>query len=204
MGNKNQNLSCCIKVLIAVGLIVVIAMCFCPCLLKNEIFDALLFFVTALSVNHAYHQYSDYKERDKYDRLSRLNERYATDKNITSVIESILACYNDDDKCFDIEQFCSRRPRESEIHQREMFLRFFEELAYATKTSSLDKKDVCYYFSYYAIVASLMGEKFIEDYNGGCWKKFQGFTEEMREIAKANKYFKMSYEENPPKIKLQG
>lgn len=155
MENRNQPLSYWIIFIMAAGFVAIV-MCHCPCL-KGKIFDALLFLATVFSVILAYQQYVEYKEREKYDRLSRLNERYATDKNITSVIESIQACYNDNDKSFDVEQF-RYNPGVSKIHQREMFLRFFEELHYAIKVGSLNKEDVCYYFSYYAIVASLMGK----------------------------------------------
>lgn len=59
----------------------------------------------------------------------------------------------------------------------------------------LNEEDVCYFFSYYAIVAYLMKDKFIEDYNDKSWERFRQFAEKMQNTAKTKGYFKFKVDE---------
>lgn len=169
---------------------------FFPCF-REQIFEALSSFVAIAAALTGYIQYRNYKEREKYDKLSRLSERFASDKNIQKVMESLLKCYNEDSKCFCINDF-----KHEQTSDKEMFLRFFEELQYAIDTSSLDEDIVCYYFSYYAVLANLMGKNFVEDYDSGSWTKFIEFAENMKKIADKKKYFhiEISNDNNGDKI----
>lgn len=201
MENKNQNDFCYWMIPITSVCIVILIVCHCPCL-KDKLLEVLTFIVALVSAIVAYKQYDDYKKREKYGRLSRLNERYATDTNITRVVQSILHCYNDDRNYFDVNQF-NNTPCANETHKREMFLRFFEELSYAIETGSLNEDKVCYFFSYYAIVANLMKDKFFKDYNDKSWERFREFAEKMQNTAKTKGYFKFNVDETNNTISPQ-
>lgn len=179
----------------------------------SDIFDAITCYVAIVSAIYAFYQYYNYKEREKYEKLSRLSERFASDKNIKSVMKSLIACYNEKDgkSFFNVKTFEELTPKKNNspetpcekiIYERELFLRFFEEIQYALDTGSLDKEVVCYYFSYYAVVASLMGKIFVEDYNDITWQEFRTFADNMAEIAKHEGYFNLEPDNknNPTKI----
>lgn len=184
-----------------------------PLINTDQLFDTITCYVAIVSAIYALYQYYNYTEREKYEKLSRLSERFASDKNIKRVVKSLIACYNEEygKKFFNISTFEESTPKKNEtdkipsekvIFERELFLRFFEEIQYALDTGSLDKEIVCYYFAYYAVVASLIGEKFVEDYNDITWKEFRIFADDMAKIAKKEGYFSLEPDNktNPTKI----
>ena len=88
------------------------------------IISVLTFFISIYALNITKDEYDKHVERRKSDTLSKLSERYATDKNIESVVKELLACYDDESGTY----LKSRLNTEDSIYSRELFFRFFDEL----------------------------------------------------------------------------
>ena len=76
----------------------------------------------------------------------------------------------------------NQRMNVKDMYQREMFLRFFEELESYIEGDSLNKNVIRNTFAYYALQAASLQEDFVEDYNNGNWILFKKFVEEMKKI----------------------
>ena len=89
------------------------------------------------------------------------------------------------------------RDEDVSINDKEMFLRFFEELSYAIKERSIREERACYYFGYYAVIAYLMGKDFVSDLeNRGVWSEFEEFAENMNDIAGYKGYYHLEKQGN--------
>ena len=97
-------------------------------------------------------EYENHKAEQRIKLLCEYNQRYSTDRNIESVVTWMLkiAQVDRDGKIVganpDRTFIC--RP---EVHQKEMFMRFFEELYLHIKSGNIKREDACKLFSYYAI-----------------------------------------------------
>lgn len=145
--------------------------------------DALLIIITGYAFLYAMKEYKLHQKREKAETLARFNERYSNDKNIEAVVLLLMrieegitpdkAEQNEDDMKLN--------------YQKEMFLRFFEELQIAIEAGALDKKLVYDIFAFYALKAFEMGEEFYEELtpkqteetNNGNWYQFRKFITEM-------------------------
>ena len=109
-------------------------------------------FATFLALLFAAYEYYLHKKNNQYEAYSKLNERYCNDSSVQKVLGAMVESYSDDAFSIDIfNQNC--RNKDVSINDKEMFLRFFEELNYAIKKKSIRKEEACYYFGYYAVVA---------------------------------------------------
>lgn len=126
---------------------------YCPSYIDNlsAIADVGIFIATLFATLYAVVQYHYHKKEHRINLLGEYNKRYATDKNIQEVITWMLkvAIVNDDGEIVNAEPYrCYCKPS---IHEKEMFMRFFEELYLHIENGSMDKRQVCKLFSYYAI-----------------------------------------------------
>ena len=126
-------------------------------------------------------EYLAYKERERANTLVLFNERYSNDKNIKEVVEYLIM----------YEDYKTKRgllyPSPSpSVYQKEIFLRFFEELQIAIEAKSLSKNIVYDMFAHYALVAD-KHKYFVSDYNNNCWHRFHSFIKEMK-IIEGQKY----------------
>lgn len=116
-------------------------------------------------------EYREYRRREKTECLSKYNERYTTDPYVKNVVTYLINSSN------------NNHPDIPPLHEREMFLRFFEELMIAIETNVLDRRIVKNMFSYYAedyaSRSDLMKEHEPED-----WTRFICFVEIMKNTPK--------------------
>lgn len=104
--------------------------------------------------------------------------------------EAYYKKYDDDIKEYNnnIEIYYCRIKRENKDklipipseNDKELFLRFFEEIEYSIEQKALERKAVKDLFFYYAGIAYDMGSAFIEDFDKNHWNRFKKFVREMR------------------------
>lgn len=119
---------------------------------------------------YAKKEYELQKRIKESETLSAYNQRYSTDQHISNVICSFYKKTRD----------CSKL----ELNDKEMFLRFFEELQLTIERGGLSKEIVYDMFAYYAIKVADKGEEFVKDYNTENWRRFRLFAESMKAIEK--------------------
>ena len=153
-------------------------------------------FVTALALIFAFIEYRLHKKTTQYDTYSKMNERYCNDKAIQKVLNCMLNSY--EGEVLNIGKFkYVSMVKNLSVNDKEMFLRFFEELNYAVEKKSIKKEKACYFFGYYAIVAYLMGNDFVSDLTDkGMWSGFKELAIDMKEIAEYNGYYRLVREGN--------
>ena len=151
---------------------------------------------TFLALLFAAYEYYLHKKNNQYNAYSKLNERYCNSSSIQKVLGAMVESYSKGEFSIDIfNQNC--RDEDVSINDKEMFLRFFEELNYAIKKKSIRKEEACYYFGYYAVVAYLMGENFVSELeNEGIWGEFKEFANNMNDIAFYKEYYHLEKQEN--------
>lgn len=110
------------------------------------------FFVTIFSAIYAYLQYKRYKEEQVVKLLGEYNQRYSTDNNIKTVVSWMLKIAIVDEKGEIKGADPDRSFFKPGIYEKEMFMRFFEELYLHIKNGSVEKRRACLLFSYYPIM----------------------------------------------------
>ena len=153
-------------------------------------------FATFLALLFAAYEYYIHKKNNQYEAYSKMNERYCNNSSIQRVLEAMVDSYSG---CtFRIDKFGQNcENKHVSINDKEMFLRFFEELNYAIKKRSIHKEEACYYFGYYAVIAYLMGKDFVSELeNEGIWGEFREFAENMNDIAGYNGYYRLEKQGN--------
>lgn len=153
-------------------------------------------FATFLALLFAAYEYYIHKKNNQYEAYSKMNERYCNNSSIQKVLGTMVESYSKGEFSIDIfNQNC--RNKNVSINDKEMFLRFFEELSYAIKERSIHEERACYYFGYYAVVAYLMGKNFVSDLeNGGVWSEFEEFAANMNDIAGYKGYYHLEKKGN--------
>ena len=153
-------------------------------------------FATFLALLFAAYEYYLHKKNNQYGAYSKLNEKYCKNNSIQKVMVTMKESY--DGKSFCIASFSNNCGiNQVNDYDKEMFLRFFEELNYAIKKKSIRKEEACYYFGYYAVVAYLMGKDFVSELeNEGIWGEFNEFAENMNDIAGYNGYYHLEKKGN--------
>lgn len=109
----------------------------------GTIADYLMLIMTIITIVLATKEYRSAKQREKYAVFSEYSKRYSEDENIKATSEFIIA-YLNGEKLPDLT-----------INQKEMFLRFFEELEMQIEKGRMDKEVVEDFFVYYAVAAAM-------------------------------------------------
>lgn len=87
---------------------------------------------TFLALLFAAYEYYLHKKNNQYEAYSKLNERYCNDSSIQKVMVTMTESYDGKSFCIDIfNNICGINQLND--YDKEMFLRFFEELNYAIK-----------------------------------------------------------------------
>ena len=137
-------------------------------------------------------EYLLHKKSEKANTLARYNERYSTNEVLKNVVEYLWKIEDkkesykkrNNEKSYkevknEIERYFKNNTKSNfkipTEHEKELFLRFFEEIQFSIEEGALDKKQVYELFYYYAKIANDMGEDFVEDYNKDVWRKFRAF-----------------------------
>lgn len=106
---------------------------------------------TCFAALFAVNEYQNHKEEQRIGLLGEYNQRYSTDKNIQKVVRWMLKVAIVDESGEIVGANPDRSVCKPDVHEKEMFMRFFEELYLHIKTGSVDKRQACLFFSYYAI-----------------------------------------------------
>lgn len=111
-------------------------------------------------------EYFRRRRQAMYGVLSEYNHRYANDKNIEAVSKYLIGYLEGKED--------SRPPS---IYEKEMFLRFFEELQYQIDKGRIKKECVENFFVYYAVAAAMVPEFVqgmeLENDNYDIWKYYR-------------------------------
>ena len=169
------------------------------CSFTIEVLTLLISIVMAVLAGWAFvytkREYGLHLAKEQADTLSRYNERYSSDENIAEVVKYLLEKEDvkkkSKDKC-DSQKQDDNPPPKVEIKipstfQKEMFLRFFEELQYTIEQKTIDEQLAYDMFAHYAIKAFDESKNFVDDLNDDCWKRFRLFAKRMKKIKKVRK-----------------
>lgn len=111
-------------------------------------------------------EYFRRRKHAMYEVLSEYNDRYANDKNIEVVSKYLIGYLEGKED--------SRPPT---IYEKEMFLRFFEELQYQIDKGRIKKECVENFFVYYAVAAAMVPDFVhgmeLENGNSEIWKYYR-------------------------------
>lgn len=110
-----------------------------------------VFTLTIIAIIFSAYEYYGHKKREKLSVFSEYSKRYAEDPNIKCV------------SVFLIEYFENTGTKVAvpTIYQKEMFLRYFEELELLIEKGKMDEDDIADFFVYYAVAAAFC-QPFIE------------------------------------------
>lgn len=137
--------------------------------------------ISYMALSYARKEYEAHKQKEESEALSSFNERYCTDEYIANVLNFLI----DLSKCKElhgVETCLITENNPPSVNDKEMFMRFFEELQYAIEQKRLSKQIVYDMFAYYALEVDKMGEKFVEDYHHSSWIRFRRFVKEMKQV----------------------
>lgn len=119
-------------------------------------------------------QYRKYVEQNKHAVMAEYNQRYNDDKNIEAVVKYLI-------------RFLENKETENEkdskaltIYQKEMFMRFFEELQLQVENNRIGEGKIEDFFAYYAVAACMCpdfveGTELIGD-DDLVWERFRTFV----------------------------
>lgn len=150
--------------LVVVGFVILLILnCYFECPGLSSFPNWIMAIAAVSAFCYSLQEYKEYKRREKMETFSEYSARYSKDENIQKVVEYLIAYLENGN----IEKY------PISIYNKEMFLRFFEELQYQMDKDRIDKEDVEDFFVYYAVAAA-MCEPFIQGTelaNGGEAKK---------------------------------
>lgn len=120
-------------------------------------------------------EYCNHKRRERANVLSRYNERYSESESIKRVIKHINAiAYRD---CDSLES-----NDDPGTFDKEMFMRFFEELEYSIQADNINKKEVRDMFGFYPLLATERKGYLYNDDEKENWRMFCKFVKRMKGI----------------------
>ena len=171
---------------------------------KNEILDycsfavelltflasVLSLLISIIAIFYVIKEYKLHKQVEMANTLAKYNERYCTDEHIERTLRFLVKYYDikkdDKYKHYSDKEILSMAKKKdtSSCIDKEIFLRFFEELQYSITQGALDKDVVYDMFAFYAIVAYELDTNFVDDFNGECWCTFKNFAKSMIQIRK--------------------
>ena len=177
-----------ISALIITGIVVICALfsafqihlgCFEDCTnALSAISNVGILVTSVIAVIYAVVEHQNHKDEEKTKILCEYNYRYSTDKNISKVVRWILkvAKTDKDGVIIDIDlEMSSTRP---DIYDKEIFMRFFEELQTMIDEGLMNPKDASNMFGFYAKqfhkYSKLRTD--ITDYDTDLWEKFRKFA----------------------------
>lgn len=120
-------------------------------------------------------QYDRHVKEKKTELLCSYNKRYATDVNIEKVVRWIIANLDENGKLRENDP-CEKNDIPG-IYEKELFMRFFEEMYLQTSQGKINKEDTIRLFSYYALMFD-KHDRFhsdITDYDSDDWHYYHKF-----------------------------
>ena len=141
-------------------------------------------------------EYRKHKKRERVNNLTQLSVRYTNDPEINAVVKYLEALEDNKENQIGLPN----------IHQIEMYMRFFEEICCLIKSKALKRNVVYYMFGNYVIIFADNKDKWPPElgYDKGYWQLFREFVEMMREARKLLYPYRNSKNEiNEYKIKVK-
>lgn len=111
-----------------------------------------VFCATLCATLYAIKQYNDHKKEHRIKLLGEYNQRYSSDRNIEKVTKWMLKVAIVDNNGEITGANPDRDYCKPGIYEKEMFMRFFEELYLHIKEGHIDKMNAFRLFAYYAIL----------------------------------------------------
>lgn len=194
----------------------------CPwaCEEKCNAPDYVLAVCAILSLLVAWYEYDEHKKRERAATFSEYNKRYSEDESIKAVTKYLIsflehhekyegnATTGNTDSNKDITQDANKPvisknyAEMPSIYQKEMFLRFFEEIEFQMRQGRLTKNEVTDFFAYYAVAAA-MDEEFLKDTDLGkknykVWQNYRNFVKRFEDMEEsiANDYARSFADKN--------
>ncbi len=170
MGKQRSNII--IKLILVLvfiaGFVAVLHIPFLKDIMTSDLGTLMSGICTAIVAFYAIIEFEQHLRDKKTELLCSYNERYSTDKNIEKVVKLILGEDTADAK--------------AGVFEKEIFMRFFEELNIQIEHGKLDECEVKNLFSYYALEFHNNDDlhKDITDYGSkDVWGDFHKFIERM-------------------------
>ena len=114
---------------------------FCCCDINlGDVAEIFTCFLAFLAFILSCIEYRNYKKRERINILTQLNMRYTTNEDIRSVVKYLEALEDKKDESL------------PEIHEIEMFMRFFEEIDCLIQAKSIKENIVYYMFGHYVLL----------------------------------------------------
>lgn len=104
-----------------------------------------MFVFAIITLCFSVREYYAHKKREKLSVFSEYSKRYVDDPNIKCVVEFLISYFENSNVKTAIPN----------IYQKEMFLRYFEELELMIEKGKIDKDDIADFFVYYAVAAAM-------------------------------------------------
>lgn len=120
-------------------------------------------------------QFDRHIKEKKTEILAIYNQRYSTDKNIEKVVRWIIDNLDDNGKLKTVDP-CEKNDIPG-IYEKELFMRFFEEMYLQISQGKINKEDAKRLFSYYALKFNEY-DRFhsdITDYGSEDWHYYNKF-----------------------------
>lgn len=187
---------------------------------KCKIPDYVLAVSTTLTLIVAYFEYCGHKQRERAATFSEYNKRYSEDENIKAVTKYLI-CFLEHHEKYEEDTTTGNNDRNKDltqdakkpainknyaevpsVYQKEMFLRFFEEIEFQMRQGRLTKNEVTDFFAYYAVAAA-MDEEFLKDTDLGkknykVWQNYRNFVKRFEDMEEsiANDYARSFADKN--------
>ena len=153
-------------------------LCFCPQV--GTWADWVMVVVTVIALVTTWVEYKSQKSKDKYEVFAEYSKRYAEDENVIEVTKSLIGYMEGKtEDCKPVEGLS--------VYQKEMFMRFFEEIELQIENGRMDDGTVEDFFVYYAVAAA-MCKPFVEGtelgsgFNDEVWKNYKRLIARFRNM----------------------
>ena len=153
----------------------------------SNIADAIVAVCAVIGIIYSRNEYKKHKQRERWKTFSEYSARYANDENIKAVTQFLI-------------EFIEGKEHKKELttNQKEMFMRFFEELELQIENDRLDQDTVKDFFVYYAVAAAVcpefMNDVFIDRY--GLWEHYKRIVKRYKDIRECVQVDYNEYNEN--------
>ena len=116
-------------------------------------------------------EFQNHKKRERINIITQFSKRYTEDCHIKNVVQYLESL---EDKKEDLNP--------PNIHDIEMFMRFFEEISCLVKANSIKENITYYMFGHYLLIFAENIDKMPKEleYDKGVWTLFRDFVDTMK------------------------
>ena len=145
------------------------------------LFTCIQTLIAVLAAIIAFLEYRKHVEQNRYAVLSEYNSRYCNDKNIEVVVKYLIWFLEGHGSKNETE------PKKPTIYEKEMFMRFFEELQLQIENDRIGEGKVEDFFAYYAVAAAMChdfvdGTELNDEKSPEVWARYKDFVHSFPEL----------------------